>query len=74
MDAKMRMTEPLNDNQRADARRYLQGVPVGGVCAGPLNPVVWQQQGGEAEGRAEEEEKEEEEEAEEGEEDARAGA
>lgn len=37
----MKMAEPLNDNQRADANRYLTGVEVGKVCDGPLNPILW---------------------------------
>jgi len=43
MDKDMKMTEPINDNQRADACRYLKTVEVGGVCKGPLNPVIWEQ-------------------------------
>ena len=35
------MAEPVNDNQRADAQRYLEGVEVGGKCCGPRNPLVW---------------------------------
>ncbi|KAL4531588.1 hypothetical protein Ndes2526B_g04306 [Nannochloris sp. 'desiccata'] len=41
MDKDMKMAEPLNDNQRADANRYLTGVEVGKVCDGPLNPILW---------------------------------
>jgi hypothetical protein len=42
MDKNMKMTEPVNDNQRADAKRYLTGVEVGAVCDGPLNPILWE--------------------------------
>ena len=41
-DKDMRMAEPINDNQRADASRYLQGEEVGGVCNGPMNPILWE--------------------------------
>jgi len=44
IDKDMKMAEPLNDNQRADAKRYLTGVEVGKVCDGPLNPVLWEKE------------------------------
>lgn len=50
MDHEMKMVTPINDNQRADAERYLQGVEVGGVCAGPANPLVWKEGEGKEEG------------------------
>ena len=40
----MTMAEPLNENQRADAKRYLIGVEVGNVCDGPLNPILWEKE------------------------------
>lgn len=41
VDQDIRMAAPANDNQRADAVRYLQGVSPGEVCAGPRNPLLW---------------------------------
>jgi len=41
-DKDIKMVEPCNDNQWADAARYLEGVEVGDVCNGPRNPLVWE--------------------------------
>jgi ectoine hydroxylase-related dioxygenase (phytanoyl-CoA dioxygenase family) len=42
IDKDARATEPQNDNQRADFARYLEGVEPGGICDGPLTPLVWE--------------------------------
>jgi len=41
IDADIEITEPINDNQRADHQLWLSGLPVGHVADGPLNPVLY---------------------------------
>lgn len=41
MDADITVSEPVNDNQRADLRAWLPGTAVGEVPRSPLNPVLY---------------------------------
>lgn len=41
MDSEMKMTEPMNDNQRIDAMDWLPGVKVNELCDSVLNPVLY---------------------------------
>ena len=40
MDAEARVIEPLNSNQEADRRRWLQGLAPGSLAASALNPLI----------------------------------
>jgi ectoine hydroxylase-related dioxygenase (phytanoyl-CoA dioxygenase family) len=41
MDADVRVSRPVNDNQRADLARWLPGAQVGAIPATPLNPELY---------------------------------
>lgn len=41
MDEHIRLAKPKNKNQIVDIERWCPGVPVGGVLASPLNPVIY---------------------------------
>jgi hypothetical protein len=41
MDADIRVSEPVNDHQRADLARNLPGAQVGSIPDTPLNPVLF---------------------------------
>jgi ectoine hydroxylase-related dioxygenase (phytanoyl-CoA dioxygenase family) len=41
MDADIRVTQPVNDNQVVDRREWLSDTPVGEVPQGELNPVLY---------------------------------
>ncbi|WP_207756919.1 phytanoyl-CoA dioxygenase family protein [Nonomuraea cypriaca] len=46
MDADITVSQPVNDNQRADLRAWLPGAEVGAVPETPLNPVLYRAGGG----------------------------
>jgi len=41
MDSDMRMAEPINDNQQADAKNWLPGVRANELCDSVLNPILY---------------------------------
>jgi ectoine hydroxylase-related dioxygenase (phytanoyl-CoA dioxygenase family) len=41
MDADVKVSRPVNDNQRADLARWLPGADIGGIPDTPLNPVLY---------------------------------
>lgn len=41
MDADMRISQPVNDNQHADLARWMPGATVGEIPDTPLNPVLY---------------------------------
>ena len=41
MDEQMKLTEPANDNQKADREAFCQETEIGEIIAGPGNPVIY---------------------------------